>query len=283
MMISRRTMVIGGGALLVARPVVAVAQDGGFAALLAEIERNPADNLAARADVEGRALEATRGPAPRSNRSNQPISADAIRLIVASEVTGQRYYEQRLRAPTLPPAPSGITIGIGYDLGYTRASWVDDEWSELPAATRQRLKAVCGRKGVPARAPLAAMRDIQISWDVARAQFQRVLLPLYVGETLRALPNVDGLLRDVRGGLDCLGALVDLVFNRGAGGFASARPRYVEMRRIAELMRDGDFAAIPDQLDTMARHWAPGSATPQPGNVRRRHAEAALFRQGLAA
>lgn len=273
-MLSRRDLVIGGTALATLGSAARADPAGDFAALLAATQRNPAENEAARADTEGRAFEATRGPAPRSTHSDRPISDDAVSLIIASEVTGQAYYDQRLEVPALPPGDSGMTIGVGYDLGWSRPAWVDSEWTELSPAVRTRLKAVCGKHGAAARPLKTGLRDIRILWDDALAQFKRVLLPLYVGATVQALPNTDLLSQD------CLGALVDLVYNRGAGGFVSARPQYREMAAIRRMMNDQQFDTIADQIEAMTRLWLP-NAKNQPGNVRRRRAEAALFRKGL--
>lgn len=46
------------------------------------------------------------------------ISDEAKLVVIGFEVTGQAYYEKHEARPTWPQGASGVTIGIGYDLGY---------------------------------------------------------------------------------------------------------------------------------------------------------------------
>jgi GH24 family phage-related lysozyme (muramidase) len=76
-------------------------------------------------------------------------------------------------------------------------------------------------------------------------------------------------------------ALVSLVYNRGP----SLRDRNRdtqdrrEMRVIKDLLGVGNFEALSEQFDSMARLWE-GRL---PGLVKRRHDEARLWRSGFAA
>ena len=45
------------------------------------------------------------------------ISQAAIDLIVREEVSGKEVYERNYRRPEWPGGSSGVTIGIGYDVG----------------------------------------------------------------------------------------------------------------------------------------------------------------------
>lgn len=59
--------------------------------------------------------------------SYTPISQRAIALIVGCEVSGKANYEARYQRPVWPKGLSGITIGIGYDVGYSNKiywSWI---------------------------------------------------------------------------------------------------------------------------------------------------------------
>jgi hypothetical protein len=53
------------------------------------------------------------------------VSQKAIDLIVFYEVNDEPTYTRRYTAPTWPGGASGVTIGIGYDIGYvTKAAFV---------------------------------------------------------------------------------------------------------------------------------------------------------------
>ena len=60
--------------------------------------------------------------------ANKP-SKRAIDLIVATEVTSQAYYEKKLRKPEWPGGASGVTIAVGYDLGYANEDKIRRDWT----------------------------------------------------------------------------------------------------------------------------------------------------------
>ena len=60
--------------------------------------------------------------------SSTPISAAAVDLLVASEVSSRAFYERRLVHPIWPQGRSGITIGIGYDVGTVSAGTLKADW-----------------------------------------------------------------------------------------------------------------------------------------------------------
>ena len=59
------------------------------------------------------------------------ISKEAYDLIVQYECGGQVYYTSRLSNPTWPGGASGVTIGIGYDLGYNAVDQIRKDWAHL--------------------------------------------------------------------------------------------------------------------------------------------------------
>lgn len=72
----------------------------------------------------------------RAPRSATRISSHAADLIIACEVTDQENYTRRCRHPVWPRGRSGVTIGIGYDLGYVTPSDAQDDWRNvLPAVS----------------------------------------------------------------------------------------------------------------------------------------------------
>ncbi len=203
------------------------------------------------------------------------ISQDAIDLIVAEEVSSQKTYEARYRHPEWPGGASGITIGIGYDVGagvrsaeQLRADW----YGQLPSAMVEALVPCIGVTGEAARALLSSVRNrVDVPWAAAMAVFEGVDVPRWYDICKRALPNFEDL------SLDCKGALVSLAYNRGAS-FTHAGDRYAEMRAIRQAMVDKRFDRIPDQFRSMKRLW---SSQSQRGLVLRREHEAKLFERGL--
>jgi len=276
-MISRRDALalMASGAVLVSTRAIAQAPID-FDTLFAQAISNPALLSGARADREGRiAAQATRAITPHVPPSDRKISEDAIKLIILFEVTSPTTYERLYRRPTWPGGQSGVTIGVGYDLGYATREWLHEDWDgHLPMATIATLSQVCGVTGPAAKIALAKVAQVDIDWPTANAQFRGQTLPRYVGETVRSLPNTPDLSDD------SLGAMVSLVYNRGAS-FHKPGPRYREMRDIYFHTQTGKaaFPKIPDDLVGMERLWVGQPASR--GLVTRRQLEAALFERGL--
>lgn len=203
-----------------------------------------------------------------------PVSPAAVALIVANEISSPAYYRQALQSPTWPGESSGVTIGIGYDLGYvTRDQFAADWQAVAPAIVSGPLAAVCGLKGPRAQTALPALAHILVPLEAAEAVFRDATLPRYAAQTADAFPGCAALPPDA------FGALVSLVFNRGpAMGSPSDPPpdRRREMRGIRDAIAAGNPRAVPQLLLDMRRLW------PNAGGLRSRRAqEAALFAESL--
>src|SRR6187455_2562128 len=86
------------------------------------------------------------------------ISQAAFNMIVEFEVSSEAAYNKLYRRPTWPKGQSGITIGIGYDCGYSTAGQVRSDWGRLlPPAMVDTLATVAGLKGARAQRVLAAV------------------------------------------------------------------------------------------------------------------------------
>jgi hypothetical protein len=201
------------------------------------------------------------------------ISQRASDLIIQLEVSSEALYTRSFQRPTWPFGQSGVTIGIGYDIGYVNKDFLREDWQGfIPDDVILRLNSVCGIKGDDASNVVGTVRDIQINWESALGQFQKTTQPLYIAETEGALENTSMLSPDT------LGALVSLVYNRGAS-FGRAGDRYEEMRNIKAHMAAKEFKKIPAEFRSMKRIWEgqPNLA----GLVNRRELEALLFEHGL--
>jgi hypothetical protein len=202
------------------------------------------------------------------------ISRESFDLIVDEEVSGQETYEKKYVHPEKPGGQSGVTIGIGYDCGYYSPATIRNDWEgKIPHTMVEALATqAAGLKGDAALAPCNRLRGlVTVPWDAAIDVFSNVSIPKYMAATSRGLPNYDDLPPD------CKGALLSLVYNRGAS-FQQAGDRYSEMRAIRAAMIAGKLNSIPGLFRSMARLWTAKSVR---GVALRREHEARLFEQGL--
>jgi hypothetical protein len=215
-------------------------------------------------------------------KSSTEISPRADELIVACEVSSKKAYNTFYSKPVRPPGASGLTIGIGYDLGQTSVEDLVRDWGGyLAPEAMTLLKPACGIAGERADLVLDTLKnkkELIVSWETAYSEFSKEARPRYVGMTEDALENTADLHPD------SLGALVSLVYNRGTAGFfkpstGAENPNYLEMRNIASHMKVKHFEKIPQELRCMKRIWV--NQPKLRGLLLRRDAEANLFELGL--
>lgn len=201
------------------------------------------------------------------------ISQRAIDLIVSCEVSSRATYEKYYRHPEWPGGASGVTIGIGYDLGYASLAKCHGDWQGRVSDDMLRVMDRClGVHGEAAHKLLPLVRPaIEIPWNVAMAVFLERDVPQWTAAVEAAIPGADKL------SPDCLGALVSLAYNRGAS-FNAADDRYSEMRAIKAHVVSGNLPAVADDIRAMKRLWPSVH-----GLQVRRDAEAALWEAGLKA
>lgn len=200
-------------------------------------------------------------------------SPAAVALIVGFEVSSQAIYTARYRPPTWPGGASGVTVGIGFDCGYSTAAEIRAAWGPyLPAPMVDALAKVAGLHGAPAQTAARALRGtVSVPWAAAMAVFQNRDMPKWESIITVTLPNTAPLSGD------SFGALVSLAYNRGAS-FSAPGDRYREMRDIHSNMAAKNYAAIPNDFRSMVRLWPT-----VPGLRLRRQQEANLFAKGLNA
>lgn len=201
--------------------------------------------------------------------SPSPLSERALKLIIDYEVGGgEAYYNKKLKQPCWPGGASGVTIGIGYDLGYNTTGQFTRDWKELlPPTDFNRLTTVLGYKSESARKQVASVKNINIPWENALIVFNKNTLPRFMAETIKAFPGADKLHPDA------FGALVSIVFNRGA---STTGPSRVEMFNIQTSIKTGSkniYPYIAQQILSMKRLWVGKNLD---GLLRRRDEEAAL-------
>jgi hypothetical protein len=194
------------------------------------------------------------------------LSPKAEALILEHEVGGgQAYYNKKLIHPTWPGGASGVTIGVGYDLGYNTSAQFTADWgSRLDKGAAERLAKCLGSKGTAAKALIPGVKDIAVPWAAASAVFFARTVPRFYKQAQGAFPGMERL------PLDAQGALVSLVFNRGTSMKGKSR---VEMRAIRDLVPKGDLKGIAAELRKMKRLWMGKGLD---GLIRRREDEAKL-------
>lgn len=197
------------------------------------------------------------------------LSDAGLELLLEHEVGGGKpYYDKFLSVPTWPGFESGITIGIGYDLGYATKTAFKTHWSALDEEIFERLKKSLGVKGLNARPFVSAFKDIKIEWDLALEVFKTHTCAQHTLNMLRFIPSAVDLPPDAQA------ALFSLVFNRGT---STKGERRVEMAQIAHVISVGQPEKVPFLIRQMKRLWPQGS-----GLVRRREDEAKLWEQAFA-
>lgn len=201
------------------------------------------------------------------------LSPEGLQLILDGEVGGGRpYYERVCMHPVVPggrDTQSGVTIGIGWDLGQCSSRAFAAGWGDyLSVEIMARLAAVVGLRGEEAKEALVRVRDVSIPWETALEQFLAHSVPRYWSMTEAAFPGIEAAPRCVREGL------LSLVFNRGT---SMADDRRREMRTIRDLVAEERWPEIPDQVRKMKRLW------PDTEGLRtRREAEAGYIERGLS-
>jgi hypothetical protein len=232
--------------------------------------REPAAPAAAVAETIGALVHAVPMPDPVVPLpASEPLGCPAaVDLIIAFEVASPEIYEHKYQKPIWPGAASGVTVGIGYDLGHTAPKVIAADWEQHPQA--DRLPMAAGVRG-PAARPLArSMRDVVTRYPLAHDVFLATSLVEHENRARRAFgPGFE------RAPACVQGAITSVVFNRGASMTGGRR---AELRAIRDdcLPRD-DYACVAQQVRAMARLW---QGTPiEVGMRRRREAEARLIEQ----
>lgn len=171
-------------------------------------------------------------------------------MIIFFEVSSREIYEKKYRKPIWPGGASGVTIGIGYDLGYYSKEQVTKDWQ--PYVHKNVLKnilSVQGRKGQSGRSALEGVKDIiDIPYHIAANVFINSSMPQFAADVLRIYPGADLLPPDAQGGL------LSLVYNRGSDTNPK-NDRRREMAAIKALVKRGDLAGIASQIRSMKRLW----------------------------
>jgi hypothetical protein len=158
--------------------------------------------------------------------------------------------------PYWPGGESGITIGVGWDLGQHSESEFLRSWAGLELATLRQLKAAIHKRGHAAEVVVPQLKAIDLPRNLSLSVFRSSLEDSYYPMTLRLFPGVETLPTEVQV------ALLSVVFNRGVllgrdpdWSKAKEVDRRWEIRRLQADVKQRDLFAIYIRLGTMKRLW----------------------------
>ena len=212
-------------------------------------------------------IEKALGPPPEPIQHTMSISRMGMQQLVAFEIVSKAFYNRFLKSPIYPGGNSGVTIGIGYDLGHQLERQVEKDWKgQIDDADLKTLLKVTGLKGQAAKRRIRSLKRISIPIQVAQEVFLTATLPDWAKKTAKTYPGVEKLPADAQA------MLLSLVFNRGASLANTNRRR--EMRAIKPLVAAKDLIGIADQIRSMKRLWEGKGLS---GLLKRRDKEAELI------
>lgn len=158
--------------------------------------------------------------------------------------------------PYWPGGNSGISIGVGWDLGQHGESELRGVWSGLGAATLTKLSVAAMKTGKAAQSLLQDVKSIEIPRNISAAVLEESLREVYYPMILRLLPGAQLLPTEFQV------VLLSVVFNRGVAlghdpdwRTAKALDTRWEMRKLQGDVARGDLFAIYIRLGTMKRIW----------------------------
>lgn len=194
--------------------------------------------------------------------------------IINHEVGSPAYYRKKYHRPTWPKGYSGVTIGIGYDLGHVTLEQLLADWgdkSSVGGVEIDLLKNALSLKGSQAKNYTAKIKNkVSISFEDALEVFYNRTVPKYHRITMRAFPGMEKLPPVV------CSVLLSLVYNRGGSmgkQGSSSWNRRREMREIRDAVKAQNLHAIAQSLKSMKRLWV---GKGQDGLLKRRDREAEL-------
>jgi GH24 family phage-related lysozyme (muramidase) len=226
------------------------------------VEQKRAEEEAKPKEAPAQKAEAVR-PATTTYRGWLP-SRDLVQKIVDWETGGPRFYNRYLTTPEKPANDSsGLTVGVGYDLGYSTPDQVKADWKGyISDEDITKLASVAGLKGREAAGKHREVVGVTISYEVALAQFTKVTLPIWLIKAYQLWPNFDALNDRQKT------ALVSLTYNRGTSLIGSTRS---EMKEVYENLERGNTRPVAGLIKQMALR------SPLKGVQLRRKQEGELF------
>lgn len=182
------------------------------------------------------------------------LSQKSINAIINFEVTDENYYNEHYLHPTWPGGDSGVTVGIGYDLGMNSREQIIRDWTGNVNLNFVALMAnLSGITGLNAKAKCTGLvKNITVPYASSYSVFVNNTLPRFCKAALHVYPGLDQLNPDTQG------AIVSLVYNRGNAFGVPNKPSWdsrKEMRELVDLIANKDYPGIADAIRRMKRIW----------------------------
>ncbi|OSZ82878.1 hypothetical protein CAP35_06335 [Chitinophagaceae bacterium IBVUCB1] len=180
--------------------------------------------------------------------ASMAVSIASLQLIINAEVSSKEAYTAKYQSPVWPGGDSGVTIGIGFDIGYCSRQDFMNAWSaHLSQQHLDMLLNVLGKKGAACKQIIPSLKVIKVSYDTAVQVFYQHTLPACARDVRRIYPGVQKLPPDTQG------ALLSLLYNRGP--LINDSDRRKEMKALIPLVAAGDIKGVAAQLRSMKRLW----------------------------
>jgi len=200
-------------------------------------------------------------------------STFGLNKIISWEVGSKSYYDKYLSTPTWPGGDSGVTLGIGVDLGFYTKAQVAEMFSFLPQNQIKELQSAVGYTGQKAHVQIGPkMKQIHISYEDAVGVFKKYDIPKATRELLKIYPNAPKL------NPDTTAMLLSLVYNRGNSLRGNTRVDMADIAHITETIEAEDYEAIAQEFEDMTRLWKGKGLD---GLVNRRLEEADIIRHSV--
>ena len=194
------------------------------------------------------------------------ITDGGVDLIVHFEVGGQAYYRKAYRRPIWPRGASGVTVGIGYDVGYNSKAQIRRDWcGRLPASMVDALVSCAGIKGSSARYHQQRIKYlVDVPLDAAMEVFKQRTLPRFAGITKRTFQTIERAKPCIQD------MMLSQTYNRGSSTKGHSRRHVLWQARASAK---GQYYALPIYCRESKIVWA-NKPSIRRGIWRRRDAEA---------
>jgi hypothetical protein len=180
--------------------------------------------------------------------SQEEVAAQTVAFLVKTE-TIQLH-------PYWPGGVSGVTLGVGWDLGYHNTSELNRTWAGLGEDALERLDLAAGKKGRAAHALIGQLKSIVVPSGMSKKVLSESLNGYYYPFVTGHFPGLTSLPAEAQV------VLISLVFNRGVSmghepdwRFAKQVDSRWEFRELRRDVQEADLFAIYAHLGTMKRLW----------------------------
>lgn len=207
------------------------------------------------------------------------MTDEQLHIIISKEIGSEypgdtRYYNAKCAMPSWPGGESGVTIGIGYDLGYNKREQIRKDWEgKVNSNILVFILSVAGVKGELAKKMITEpARRMRIPYEVAKDVFLKSTLPRFTKLANDTYPGLNKLNDTTQA------VIIGLVYNRGASFGEEGKPSWdsrKEMRELAPVILAGDYNKIAELIESMSRLWV---GKGMDGLVSRRKEEAELIK-----